>query len=176
MAYINLPEGSSGFQDLLRARPATGNLLERLSETVLASNNGLSRGERELIAAYVSLRNNSPDHYAAHRAAAEELLPHKEMAERLFEGKKPDPSHLSSKMRALFALVEKVRFDASSVAAEDLEAARKAGASDELLHDVVLLVSTVCLLNKYADGLGAKSLNSDAENTAASLDHKAAEA
>lgn len=157
MAYIALQHDAPGTDALLLSRPDTGVLIEQLAERLLAGGGGLTRGERELIAAYVSRRNNSNFDYAKRRAMAEAYLPHSEIAERLFGGQQPDTSHLSSKMKAMINIAEKARQDARSVGPEDIAAARAAGATDDIIHDVVLLTAVFCMLNKYADALGAES-------------------
>jgi hypothetical protein len=40
-----------------------------------------------------------------------------------------------------------------NVRAEDVEAAREAGASDQEIHDVVLIAAAFCMFNRYVDGL-----------------------
>ena len=54
MAHINLPEGFPGIRGPMAFRPETAKPLNELAETLLRSDNTLTRGERELIATYVS--------------------------------------------------------------------------------------------------------------------------
>jgi len=58
MAYIQLPEGLPGIVGPMAFRPETAKPLNELAEVLLQGPNTLSRGERELIAAYVSSRND----------------------------------------------------------------------------------------------------------------------
>lgn len=58
MAYIQLPEGLPGILGPMAFRPETAKPLNELAEVLLHGPNTLSRGERELIAAYVSSRND----------------------------------------------------------------------------------------------------------------------
>ena len=37
-----------------------------------------------------------------------------------------------------------------------IEAARRAGASDEDIHDTVLIAAAFCMYNRYVDGLGTR--------------------
>jgi hypothetical protein len=41
-----------------------------------------------------------------------------------------------------------------NVTSADVEAARKLGATDDMIHDTVLIAATFCMFNRYVDGLG----------------------
>lgn len=58
------------------------------------------------------------------------------------------------KLKALLAVAGKVEKGGKHVAAEDLERARSAGASDKEIHDTVLIAAAFCMFNRYVDGLG----------------------
>ena len=58
MAYINLPDGLPGILGPMAFRPETAKPLNELAEVLLQGPSPLARGERELIAAYVSSRND----------------------------------------------------------------------------------------------------------------------
>jgi uncharacterized peroxidase-related enzyme len=57
MPHIDLPEGVPGIRSAMAFRPETAGPLLELAEVLLRGDNTLSRGERELIAAYVSTLN-----------------------------------------------------------------------------------------------------------------------
>ena len=57
MAHIDLPPGLPGIIGLLTAYPHSRKPLNALANAVLAGDASLSRGERELIAAYTSAGN-----------------------------------------------------------------------------------------------------------------------
>lgn len=61
MAHINLPADLPGIRGLLAFRPGTAGPLNELVDVLLRGPNTLSPGERELIATYVSVRNECPD-------------------------------------------------------------------------------------------------------------------
>ena len=58
LPHIDLPEGVPGIRSAMAFRPETAGPLCALAETLLRDDNTLSRGERELIAAYVSSLND----------------------------------------------------------------------------------------------------------------------
>jgi len=59
MPHIDLPEGVPGIRSAMQFRPETAVHLNALAEQLLRADNTLSRGDRELIAAYVSSRNKT---------------------------------------------------------------------------------------------------------------------
>ncbi|GII52563.1 carboxymuconolactone decarboxylase [Planotetraspora thailandica] len=154
MAHITLGNDLPGIVGLLNFRPQTGRPLSELAEVLLRGDNSLSRGERELIAAYVSAENDCRFCYSSHAASAEAQLP---------EGTAPveeicaDPAaaHISGKMKALLDIAGAVRQSGKAVTEQHVAAARAAGASDVEIHDVVLIAAAFCMYNRYVDGLAA---------------------
>src|SRR6188768_1088817 len=58
MAHIDLKNDFPGIRGLMAFRPETAKALNELAEVLLRSDNSLSRGERELIATFVSGKND----------------------------------------------------------------------------------------------------------------------
>ncbi|OKK14329.1 carboxymuconolactone decarboxylase [Streptomyces sp. CB00455] len=154
MPHINIPEPVPGIRGLMAAKPASGRRMSELAEQLLRGDSPLSEGERELIAAYVSYRNQTVYCTGSHSAAAAHALGGDY---EVVEAVKRDPASapVGERMRALLLIAGKVQGDARTVTAEDVEAARAAGADDEAIHDTVLIASAFCMFNRYVDGLGA---------------------
>jgi len=70
MPHIALDPAEPGIRGLLRYRPETGRPLSELAEVLLRGPSTLTRGERELIAAYVSALNDCRYCAASHSACA----------------------------------------------------------------------------------------------------------
>ena len=153
MPYIELGNDLPGIVGLLNYRPETGRPLSQLAETILRNPNSLSRGEREMIAAYVSRLNECQFCTASHSAFAAAQLPGGDdlIGQVLAE---PEQAVLSDKLKALLRIAAKVQESGRAVTAADIEAARAAGASDEEIHDTVLIAAAFCMFNRYVDGLG----------------------
>jgi uncharacterized peroxidase-related enzyme len=153
MPHIALPPDLPGIRGAMAFRPETARPLNALVEVLLTGPSTLSRGERELIAAYVSSRNCT--HYCAsiHGAIA---AAHLGGDEALVKQVKIDFSQaaISSKLKALLTIAGKVQQDGKLVTAADVEAARKLGATDLEIHDTVLIAAAFCMYNRYVDGLG----------------------
>ncbi len=74
MPHIALPEGVPGIRSGFEFRPETAGPMRQLTEVLLRGDNTLSRGDRELIAAYVSNLNECTFCQTSHsRFAAEQL-------------------------------------------------------------------------------------------------------
>ncbi len=152
MPHIELNSAEPGIRGLLRYRPETGRPLSELAEVLLRGPSTLTRGERELIAAYVSALNDCRYCASAHSACAAEQLPGgMSLVEqvRADVGSAPVPA----KLKALLEIAAAVRHSGHAVTAAHVDAARDAGATDLEIHDAVLIAAAFCMLNRYVDGL-----------------------
>lgn len=69
----------------------------------------------------------------------------------------PASAPVNEKMRALLAVAAKVQSSGLDVTDDDIAAVRAVGASDEDLHDTVLVAAAFCMFNRYVDGLAANT-------------------
>jgi len=108
MPHITLNTAEPGIRGLLRFRPETGGPLSELAEVLLRGPGTLTRGERELIAAYVSGLNDCQYCSASHSACAAAQLP-EGMA--LVDQVRADASGapVSGKLKALLAIAAAVQ-------------------------------------------------------------------
>ncbi|HRP57791.1 peroxidase-related enzyme [Agriterribacter sp.] len=154
MAHINVPEGVPGIRSLVMFRPETGKHLYQLAQVLLRDDSPLTPADRELIAAYVSHRNNCMfcrnSHAAAARCLYREAAP---VVDAVFLDMQQAP--VSEKLKALLNIAGKVQISGKAVTAEDIEAARKLGATDREIHDTVLIAAAFCMFNRYVDGLAS---------------------
>lgn len=141
-----------------------------LAEVLLRGDNTLSRGERELIAAYVSRGNECEYCAGSHGASAAALLPGGagQVAGTLAGAACDAP--VSAKMRALLDIASLVRVDGRLVSGDAVARARAQGATDREIHDTVLIAATFCMFNRYVDGL-ATSVPDDPAQYAVSAAH-----
>lgn len=137
---------------LLNYRPETGRPLSELAEVLLRGANTLTRGERELIAAYVSRQNECVFCESSHAAFAAAQLPEgMPLVGQVCADLEQAP--VSAKLKALLRVAGKVQQGGKAVSAADVAAAREAGASDMEIHDTVLIGAAFCMFNRYVDGL-----------------------
>lgn len=153
MAHIDLQNDLPGIRGPMAYRRETARPLNELAEVLLRDeNNTLSRGERELIGTYVSYLNDCFFCQNVHGALAGHYLSC-DIAQ--IDAFKTDfaSSDLSPKMKALLAIAGSVQKSGRYVTTEQIEAARKEGATDLELHDTVLIAAAFCMFNRYVDGL-----------------------
>jgi uncharacterized peroxidase-related enzyme len=153
MAHIALPADLPGIRGAMAFRPETARPLNALVEILLQGPNTLTRGERELIAAYVSYRNGTKYCHRIHGAIA---AAHLGGDEALVAAVKADflEAGISPKLKALLVIAGKVQQDGKLVTEADVEAARSRGATDLEIHDTVLIAAAFAMYNRYVDGLG----------------------
>jgi uncharacterized peroxidase-related enzyme len=156
MAHINLPEGLPGIRGLLAFSPATAKPMGELAEVLLRGTNTLTRAEREMIAAFVSYRNRCHFCQSCHAAIAAEHLGGADGDYAIVSAVQQDAetAPVSDKMKALLAIAGLVQQDGKLVETEHVDRARRHGATDQEIHDTVLIAAAFCLFNRYVDGLG----------------------
>jgi uncharacterized peroxidase-related enzyme len=125
--------------------------MRELAHVLLHEPNSLTPAERELIATYVSYRNDCHFCQSSHGAAAACHLGDAAVVEQVKTDFLSAP--VSEKLKALLAIAGKVQKDGKLVTAADVEAARKQGATDIEIHDTVLIAAAFCMFNRYVDGL-----------------------
>lgn len=133
-------------------RPEAAKPLNELADVLLRGPHSLSPGERELIATYVSARNDCRYCQTIHGAVAAH---HMGGDEDLVRSVKSDPEHapVSPKLKALLVIAGKVAEGGKRVGEPDVARARREGATDLEIHDTVLIAAAFCLFNRYVDGL-----------------------
>lgn len=151
MAHIGLPENLPGISGAFAFRPGTAKPMRELAQVLLHEPNSLAPGERELIATYVSSQNNCYFCETSHGASAACHLGGDDVVRRVKTDFESAP--VSPKLKAMLAIAGKVQRDGKLVTAEDVERARREGASDVEIHDTVLIAAAFCMYNRYVDGL-----------------------
>jgi uncharacterized peroxidase-related enzyme len=152
MPHISLPEGFPGITSGFVFRPETAKPMRELAHVLLHGPSTLTPGERELIATYVSSRNDCFFCQTSHGAAAAAHMGNDwglvDQVKRDFQ-----QAEVSDKLKALLAIAGKVQQGGKHVTAEDVAHARELGATDLEIHDTVLIAAAFSMFNRYVDGL-----------------------
>ena len=151
MPHIALPD-LPGIRGPMAFRPETARPLNDLVDVLLRGPGTLTPGERELIATFVSARNDCRYCQTIHGAVAAH---HLGGAEDLVVAVKADPARaaISEKLKALLVIAGKTAESGRLVTTGDVEKARQLGATDLEIHDTVLIAAVFCMCNRYVDGL-----------------------
>ena len=154
MPHIAVPAELPGIVSLFAARPETAGPLNALAEVLLRGENSLPRGERELIAAYVSQLNHTKFCRMSHRAfAAAQLEDGDAVADAVLRD--PETAPISDKLKALLKIAAQTQSSGLHVTESAIAAARDLGATDTEIHDTVLIAAAFCMYNRYVDGLAS---------------------
>jgi uncharacterized peroxidase-related enzyme len=153
MAYIDLQNDLPGIRGPMIYRPETGKILNDLAEVLLHDeNNTLSRGDREMIGAYVSSENDCFFCQNVHGAMAqhyyESNMPFIDSIKKDFQR-----ADISEKLKSLLTIAGSVQTGGKNVTPEQVDQAKKTGATDREIHDTVLIAAAFCMFNRYVDGL-----------------------
>ena len=154
MAHIKLTnEELPGILGLLHYSPKTAKPLNDLAEVLLTSDdNSLSKGEREIIAASVSHKNDCHFCHTIHASVAvAHFNGNVELIDEIKTGLHNTP--VSAKLHALLNIAHHVQQGGKKVTEEDIKAAKVEGATDREIHDTVLIAVAFCMYNRYVDGL-----------------------
>lgn len=153
MAFINLGNELPGIRGLMEYSPATAKILNELAEILLHDdNNTLTRGERELIGAYVSSQNDCFFCQHVHGALAQHYF---ECDMQFIDDIKKDfeSAGIPAKLKALLTIAGSVQKGGKHVTEEQIAHAKNLGATDKEIHDTVLIAASFCMFNRYVDGL-----------------------
>src|ERR1700682_5984294 len=160
MPHIKLPEGVPGILGPMAFSPATAKPMNELAEVLLRSPNSLEPWEREMIATYVSYENDCHFCHTVHGAtAAHHLGGNEELVDQVRQRFEASP--ISDKLKELLAIAGKVQKGGKHVTSEDVEKARKHGATDKEIHDTVLIAAAFCMFNRYVDSLATWAPQND---------------
>ncbi|MEP7142719.1 MAG: carboxymuconolactone decarboxylase family protein [Ferruginibacter sp.] len=153
MAHINLQNDLPGIRGPMAFRPETAKHLNALAEILLHNdNNTLTRGERELIGAWVSSQNDCFFCQNVHGALAQHYF---DCDMQFIDDIKKDygSTTVSDKLKALLSIAGSVQKGGKFVTAAQIEHAKSLGATDIEIHDTVLIAAAFCMFNRYVDGL-----------------------
>lgn len=156
MAHISLDPNLPGMRSLLAFRPAIAPSLLGLMQTIMRSNIGLSIGERELIATYVSKLNNCSQCFQIHGEVAKcFFIDQPTLINEILEDS--NLSTITERQNVILNIAKNVQRGGLFVTAKQIEEAKLKGISELEIHDIVLIASLFCFFNKYSDGLGLTS-------------------
>lgn len=160
MAYITLDDSLHGMRKLLAFKPVIAESLIKLMEGVMRSDDGLSLGERELIASYVSYLNDCNHCKTIHGEVAICLL---ENEADIIDSIRTNYHHIefTNRINAILNIAKCVQLGGKHVANSQIDFAKKAGLTEMEIHDTVLISSMFCMFNRYIDGLGVESTDTD---------------
>lgn len=137
-------------------------------DTSLRGASEWTQGERELMAALVSERNQCPFCVGTHGAPAAALMGEEVVRTVLSadlsgaEGAATDGTELAPALRAVLVFIQKLTLEPAEVDASDVERVVAAGVSPQALRDAVEVCAAFNVINRVAEGLAFEPLNEKA--------------
>lgn len=150
--FIKLDPKFPGIVSLFMFDKGVAKHLSAMGQELMRRPSGLSVGERELIAAFVSKMNECEFCYRSHKSCAFETLERPDWVGEFLE--RENSETLPMKMRALMVYALHVSFLNRSELPKAVEACKKFGATDQEIHDVAAITAFFNMCNRYVDGLG----------------------
>ena len=155
MTYLkSLPDDTKVY-DVFASRPAIYEPFTEACEQIMRGPSPLSRGDRELIGAFVSALNGCPYCHDVHTEAVQAYGIDAELARRLTED--IDTAAVEDRMKPLFALVRKTTEAAYRVTQADFEWAYEQGWNDDAIHDAIVVACLFNFMNRLVSTLGIEA-------------------
>jgi uncharacterized peroxidase-related enzyme len=126
-----------------------------LVQDVMRGPSEWSEGERELIVAFTSARNECPFCVSAHSVFADERFD-----DPLFDLAVRDPTapELGPQLSAVLVFLDKLAARPEDIEEADVEAVRRAGVTEAALEDAVMISVLFHVINRVMNALGAPAL------------------
>jgi uncharacterized peroxidase-related enzyme len=137
-------------------KPAMTDHLSRFTQELMRGPSPLSPGQRELIAAFTSNRNQCLFWTGSHAAVAAELLGDAAKVQAVLRDYTTAP--ISEAEKALFKFVAKVNRTSNQITRADVDEARAAGWSDEALYYATSVCALFNFYNRWIDATGVQDM------------------
>lgn len=155
MAHITVPNHTPGLLGLLLSRPRLAQYLTAFLQELLRGESPLSPGERELVALVVSVENRCQYCTRSHLTVARKFFPdQEELVEQVLNNVEKAPIRPAMKMLLKMAR-QVIKIESQTLNSELVAQAQAHGATEQEIHDTVLVASTIAMINRYVDALGA---------------------
>lgn len=131
--------------------------LRNFTHAVMRGPSPLTPAFRELIAAFVSTRNQCLFCSGSHVAVAAKLYENSSLVNAVVKDYRSAP--ISEQERALFAYLEKLTLTPSATTAADVEQLHDAGWRDEAIYDAVTVCAMFNFYNRWVEGSGVQDMS-----------------
>jgi uncharacterized peroxidase-related enzyme len=154
MPFFSNLDDDSVVPDIAVMTPEFGKTMGPFHKSIMESPSELDRGQRELIAAYVSGLNSCDYCYGVHTLTAAAFG----IEETLFDAlmSDPDGAPIDEKMKPLLRLARRLTLEPAKVVQSDIDAITGAGWKEQTAHDAILVCCMFNFMNRLLDGHGVK--------------------
>lgn len=141
---------------LFAFKPEVTQHLRNFTQAVMRGPSPLTPAFRELIAAFVSTRNQCRFCSGSHIAVAAELYGERRLVDAVVKDFQSAP--IKNAEKELFCYLEKLTLTPSTATVEDVEHLRDVGWSDEAIYDAVTVCAMFNFYNRWVEGSGVQDM------------------
>lgn len=155
MSNFSLLRSEASPQEIFCHLHGSGPSILRTFEAAMRSPSELSRGERELIATFISAMNGCRYCYLSHAEVARAYGEADDLIEAALSGV---ISQFPEKLQVIFSLAEKIAISAHSISKKEIELTIAKGWKEQTALDVIFVVSCFSLINRLVSAAGIEPL------------------
>jgi alkylhydroperoxidase family enzyme len=124
--------------------------------------NAFKKEERETVASYVSFLNKCNFCYKSHSAVADYLWSSNGKTKEIITKIENENFSCDSKIERLLHITKKLHACPQGLSQEDINLLYNFDFTSNDINDLILIISSFCMFNRYVDGLGtSNSLNDE---------------
>ena len=154
MPFFSNLDDDSVVPDIAAMTPEFGKAMGPDHKAIMESPSELDRGQRELIAAYVSGLNSCAYCYGVHSLTATAFGIDETVFDALMSD--PDGAPIDGKMKPLLRLARRLTLEPAKTIQADIDAVTGAGWKEQTAHDAILVCCMFNFMNRLLDGHGVK--------------------
>lgn len=154
MPFFSNLDDTSVVPDIAMMTPDFGKAMGPYHMAIMESPSELTRGQRELIAAYVSGLNSCAYCYGVHSLTAAAFGIDEGVFDKLMDDL--DSAPLDAKIKPLLGLARRLTLEPAKTVQADIDAVTAAGWKEQTAHDAILVCCMFNFMNRLLDGHGVK--------------------
>ena len=159
MPFFSFLSGKAGIGDLWKLNPSFAKPMQELATAIMRGESPLSKGDRELIAAYVSALNKCAYCFNGHAQMAVNYGVRRKLIDEIVAD--IDASSADEPFKPILHYVRKLTLEPANVSQEDADKVFAAGWSEKALQDAIMVCCRFNFMNRLSLGHG---LDADAKS------------
>lgn len=167
MAFFSFLSAKAGIGELWKLNPLLAKPMQDLGVAIMRADSPLSKGDRELIAAYVSALNQCAYCFNGHAQLAVNYGVRRELIDEIIAN--IDASSAPEPFKPILHFVRKLTLEPVNVTQQDADNVFAAGWSEKALQDAILVCCRFNFMNRLSLGHGLDPDAKSAQERAANM-------
>ena len=169
MPFFSFLAGKAGIGDLWKVNPGIAKPMQDLATAIMRGESPLSKGDRELIAAYVSALNKCGYCFNGHAQLAVNYGVRRKLIDEIITD--IDSSSADEPFKPILHFVRKLTLEPANMSQADADSVLAAGWSEKALQDAILVCCRFNFMNRLSLGHGLDPDAKSAEERAANMNY-----